>query len=383
MLMLQFYPLTGGYETQSLLIARELVRRRVPVQVVTRRFAKLRRHEVYCDIPVHRVRAVGDGHLGAVTYMIASFVSLARIRGRVSVLFSNRLSSGIAASIIGRILGKPVLCRLTSGDEVERARLLTTWYGRVKLFCLRGGVDCFVALTQKIENDLKAVGIPAERIVRISNGVELVPRRYDREAICRELDLEPRARVVVFVGRLAPEKGVDLLLRAWPGVVAAAPDARLLVVGDGAERPILEAAARQLGITGSVRFVGSQTDVFRFHAVSDVFVLPSRREGISNALLEALSLGLPAVVGDDRFGGNRELVGDGQNGFVVPREDVPALRDALLRLIGDADLRTRMGQCARERVARTAAIERIAERYAEVCERLTRGLPPAPVEAVP
>ena len=381
--MLQFHPLTGGYETQSLLIARELVRHRVPVHVVTRRFAKLRRHDVYCDIRVHRVRAVGNGHLGAFTYVIASFFSVARIRGRVAVLFSNRLSSGIAAGIIGRILGKPVLCRLTSGDEVERARLLTTRYGRMKLFCLRSGVDCFVALTQKIENDLKAAGIPAERIVRISNGVELVPRGYDRAAICRELDLEPRARVVVFVGRLVPEKGVDLLLQAWAGVVAAAPDARLLVVGDGPERTSLEAGARQLGVIGSVRFVGNQSDVFRFHAVSDVFVLPSRREGISNALLEALSLGLPAVVGDDRFGGNRELVGDGENGFVVPTDDVPALRGALLRLIEDDDLRARMGRCARERVARTAAIERIAERYAEVCERLVRGLPPASAEAVP
>lgn len=378
--MLQFHPLTGGYETQSLLLARELVRRHVRVHVVTKRYPTLRPHEVYHDVPIHRVRAFGAGHLGALSYLIASFVSLARLRREVSVIFSNRVASGIAAGIIGRVLGKPVLCRLTSGDEVERLRC-GSWYGRLKLFCLRGGVDCFVALTRKIAGDLESAGIPAERIVRISNGVAPSPATGDRAEIRRDLGLSPTAALVTFVGRLAPEKGVDWLLRAWPDVVAAAPSVRLLVVGDGPERSALEIQARRLGVGDSVRFAGNRSDVARLHAASDVFVLPSRREGVSNALLEAQASGLAAVVGDDPFGGNRELVKHGENGLLVPVDDAAALAAALLHLVENVPLRFRMGACARERVARTARIDRIVERYVSVCDRLTSGLPPAAARA--
>jgi len=122
-----------------------------------------------------------------------------------------------------------------------------------------------------------------------------------------------------------------------------------------------------------VTFVGHQEDVYRFLAVTDVFVLPSRKEGVSNALLEAMSQGLPVIAADDELGGNREVVRDGVDGYLVGLGDSVRFAEALLRLLSDPKLRRDVGRRARCRIEQEFSLQRITDRYLELYEELLNG----------
>jgi glycosyltransferase involved in cell wall biosynthesis len=162
------------------------------------------------------------------------------------------------------------------------------------------------------------------------------------------------------VKSLAPKYGVDLLLRAFAGLVAdadvqALPDeCRLLVVGDGPQRAELESLARELGIASCTEFAGAvaHAEVPAWLNRFDVYAAPSRldSESFGVAVIEASACALPVVVSD--VGGLPEVVRDGQTGLIVPRDDVPALQAALKRLVLDASLRERLGRGGRAHVER-------------------------------
>jgi glycosyltransferase involved in cell wall biosynthesis len=179
---------------------------------------------------------------------------------------------------------------------------------------------------------------PKMRIVHC--GVD--PARYDtgRGAPGRRL---------LFVGRLAAVKGVAVLLEAFARVLAADNGARLTLVGDGVERPALEARARELGLGDAVEFVGyrSQDEVADELARADLFVLPSFAEGVPVVLMEAMAARLPVVA--SRIAGIPELVTEA-SGRLVPPGDPEALADAIAALLADPDLRREMGAAGRAHV---------------------------------
>jgi glycosyltransferase involved in cell wall biosynthesis len=151
------------------------------------------------------------------------------------------------------------------------------------------------------------------------------------------------------VGRLVFDKAHDVLLDAFALLGDDLAEWRLAVVGDGRMREVLEAQAAELGVASRVRWHGQQ-DPHPFYCAARIFVMPSRVEGTSNALLEAMSYGLPVIVSDGAPG-LLELVEDGVTGLVVPVNDAPALAAALQRLATDAALRERLGQAAKARVS--------------------------------
>lgn len=201
-------------------------------------------------------------------------------------------------------------------------------------------------------------GVPPERITVIPNGVE---RDF--------LEVEPAAArnggplEALFVGRLTNWKGVDTLLLA----LRELDGVRLSVLGEGPQYPALVALAGQLGLRERVRFLGRADRLAVRDAMrrSHALVLPSLYEGHAHALLEAGALGLPCIA--SRCGGNPEVIRDGENGLLVPPQDVAALRSALARLATDEALRSRLGEAARER-GRGFALSRSSERLVEVLE---------------
>jgi len=153
------------------------------------------------------------------------------------------------------------------------------------------------------------------------------------------------------VCRLVPQKGIDLLVRAY----AQLPDSLrvvwpLVIVGDGPDRSLLEALAASLLPAGQVQFLGFQANPLGFYRPGSVFVLPSRFEGMPNALLEAMGSGLSVIV-SDASPGPMEVVRHGESGWVVPTEQVELLSDAMLRLAEDDALRLRLGSAAAELMA--------------------------------
>ena len=151
----------------------------------------------------------------------------------------------------------------------------------------------------------------------------------------------------VSVARLVPQKGIDVLIRALAQTTGAARDWTLNLVGDGPEREALQRQVQQAGLQEQVQFLGFRSDPQTFLLQAGVFVLPSRFEGMPNALLEAMAAGL-AVVVTDASPGPLEVVVDGVSGLVVPSDEPAALADALDRLAAQPQLRERLGAAARE-----------------------------------
>ena len=163
--------------------------------------------------------------------------------------------------------------------------------------------------------------------------------------------LSDRQPTILAVGRLTHQKAYDVFLAALGHIEGELGNWQVVIVGDGPLGAELESQSERLGLGGRVTWAGRQTDPFVFYRSADIFVLPSRYEGMPNALMEAMGEGLPAVV-TDSLSGALEFVEHGHNGLVVPAEDAGALGRAIVRLTRDADLRARLGTAARERLSR-------------------------------
>lgn len=259
----------------------------------------------------------------------------------------------------------------------HRVRLVTTVHGwvhhtartplyyRIDRFCLRR-YERVVCVSDDLFDACLRAGVPRARCVLLENGIDAAAYARGRApAEARAaLGLPPGAFVVGGVGRLAAEKGFDVLLRAVRHLVARGLDAHLVLVGDGGERAALERLAGALGLGGRVRFAGWQPDVRPYFEALDAFALSSRREGLPNVLLEALALEVPVAA--TRVNGVPRLVSDGANGLLVPPDDADALAAALARLATDPDLRAALRAAGRRTVetgysfaARTARLARL------------------------
>jgi glycosyltransferase involved in cell wall biosynthesis len=216
------------------------------------------------------------------------------------------------------------------------------------------------------------------RLVYVGNGIDLTAfRELERRLQAERRRVKPRDAVPVVgcVGRLVANKGMDTLLKAAKLVLEERPETRFVIAGDGPLRPELEALARSLGIVSNVEFRGylpEAIDVARQMAELDVFVLPTRREGLGIVYLEAMALGVPVV--GSRVEPVTDVVADGRTGLLATVDDPRAFADATLRLLNDADLRRRMGEAGPDYVAQKFELQRVLERteavYREVAEAL-------------
>lgn len=172
---------------------------------------------------------------------------------------------------------------------------------------------------------------------------------------------------VIFVGRLVDHKNLACLLRAFALLGERNANAHLDLVGDGPKRAPLEALAQQLGIESHITFHGEQTDVGPFLGNADIAVFTSYREGLSNAIMEAMSVGLPVVTSN--VGGNSELVTHEHSGMLFPSDDHETLASMLLELLADEEKRRTMGGNAREAMKRFHDPRRMAGEIERIYER--------------
>ena len=229
--------------------------------------------------------------------------------------------------------------------------------------------DRLVGNSQSVVDFYRQLGVPAEKLVCIPNGIDCPPILHvDRLALLRELGWPSDSFVAGFVGRLAHQKRVDDLIFAVETLRQTRPMARLLLIGDGPQRDYLERFARDVGCEDHVRFLGHRPDVDRWLALMDVFCLASAFEGMSNSLMEAMAAGKPAVVSD--IPPNRELVMQGETGFLVPTGDRVGYMQFLRALIDDRSLRTRLGAASRKRMQDDFSVSQMVRRYAELYDGL-------------
>jgi glycosyltransferase involved in cell wall biosynthesis len=211
-------------------------------------------------------------------------------------------------------------------------------------------------------------GVEPDRIVVVRNGVD--PLELDRVARRPPDAPTPEPGAIVCVANMHhPVKGQTDLLHAMREVVRVRPEARLVLVGDGARRPLVERCARQLGIAEHCHFLGHRRDVAAILSRARIAVSASHAEGISNAILEAMVARLPVVA--TAVGGTPEIVRDGETGFLVPPGAPAALARRILELLEDAPLCSRMGSRGRRIVEREFSIDAMRASYDALYEDLT------------
>lgn len=213
-----------------------------------------------------------------------------------------------------------------------------------------GCVDRLIAVSDAVADSHRSAGL-GNRLTTIPNGIAARPPTRQRDALRREWALE-RGPVLLMAGRFAEQKGHTLLLDAMPAILAAEPDATLLLAGDG---KLLWSVARTVaarGLAGSVRMLGHRRDLPDLMAAADLLVLPSLFEGLSLVALEAMAAGLPIVASDAP--GNAEMLEHGRSGWLAPSGDAAGFAACVIEALAD---RVRLAAVA------TAASERQGSRY--------------------
>ncbi|MGH3080495.1 MAG: glycosyltransferase family 4 protein [Gaiellaceae bacterium] len=271
---------------------------------------------------------------------LAGFLELVLLlrRERPDILHASSSKAGVLGRLAAAATGVPIRIFTVHGwafaAYTGMPSLLYRWVDR--LVGRLTSVTICVSQNDRLAG-LRARTCSADRTIVIRNGVSVETALRARH--------ERRRPLLLSVGRFKAPKDFITLARALALLPASSFEA--LIVGDGPERPALEAELRRLGIDDRVRLAGEQGDVCALLADADAFVLPSRSEGLPVSILEAMAAELPVVA--SRVGGVPELVVDGESGFLVSPGDPQELATALERLVGDPDLRRRLGAVGRVR----------------------------------
>ena len=184
----------------------------------------------------------------------------------------------------------------------------------------------------------------------------------------RTLNLPPERPILISVGSLQVKKNHTLLIDALKKVVQQGHQPLLVLLGDGNQRKALEEQVAQLGLTKHVRFCGRVNNVDDYLRAADLFVLPSLVEGLSNALLEAMSYGLPCIASD--IAGNRRVIRGGENGLLFALNDRLALSEVILALLSNSTEAKRLGEAAYQTIMAEYSIEQVAQRYLNLYQNL-------------
>ncbi len=269
----------------------------------------------------------------------------------------------VYAAVAARTAGVPSIVSTRHSLVGPPRRLLVELKYAVAATCC----DWIVGICDATVNNMKSIHtVSPKKIVRVYNGAVPVERA------AKELWPRKEGFTLVYVGRLEPVKNHALLMNAFRVALKSMPTLRLWMVGDGSERKTLESLASELGIDSQVKFWGQQLDVAPFFSAADAFIMSSSSEGLPMSLLQAFSLGLPAIVTD--VGGMAEVVRLAQVGFTVPVSDPDAMSAAIIQLAtGDAE-RQRFSTNARDAFQSRFTLQAMVDAYMNLYRNTARGM---------
>ena len=295
--------------------------------------------------------------LRAAVFILWGFFNALRMSGRrrFELIHAHyAVPQGLLGVLLKRVLHLPLVVTLHGTDINYLARKRIT---RPLVRLVLTQADAVVAVSRFLKEEAERLGAEAEKVRVIYNGVEL-PERIEAE----------RDMSILFVGSLVKQKGVDTLLKAYRMIKERLPEGKLVIVGDGKDKAMLEEMCSRLGLS-DVFFEGSRGELSSYYSRSRVLALPSRAEGFGLVALEAMAHGLPVVA--TRVGGIPEVVTHGEAGMLVEKDSAHALAEALIRVMEDSALWERLARNARER-ASEFSWENTARQYASLYEELRR-----------
>lgn len=301
-----------------------------------------------------------------VTYF---FDVLKKARKADLVLALDPVSVGVPALFASQIRGKKLVVKVVGDyaweqgtqrfgvkdnlDEFARARSRYSWQVRVLKWAQKyvaDGAARVIVPSKYLKSILVDWGIDARKVSVIYNGFHIQPVKETPSALRKRLKMD--GKIITTVGRLVPWKGIKEVVGVMPDVIAAHPDAKLVIVGDGPEKENLQKQISDLNLGDAVTMMGrlEQAKMFEVVKLSDLFVLNTEYEGFSHQIIETMALGTPIIT--TAVGGNVEAIRNGENGILVAPGASQSLKEAIIGLLADQSRAEALAKVARKDVSR-------------------------------
>lgn len=354
-----FHPFSGGVEKHMYELSRELVRQGVEVTIITARLRGTPAYEEIDGVKVHRIPCMEIKVPGFYPPPMISAPGFFRYLKRLDeqyhfdiIHLQNRyFVSFNMAALYCRLKKKPFMMTIHNARPVGISLPVTIGGSAYDWLIGRwpfAMADRIIAVSKWVKGDIAKYHIDAGKIIPVHNGINVGEFRPSAARNVRAQYGIGDNPMLLFVGRMITQKGISYLIDAMPLVLKAHPEAKLFLVGRGSLLEGLKSKVASMRLEKSVIFSGymSEEMLKEAYGTCDLFVLPSVWEVLPIAVLEAMSSGKPIVCTD--AGGDREMVRDGVNGFVVPMRSPKALAEKINVVLSDADMRSRMGAASRK-----------------------------------
>jgi glycosyltransferase involved in cell wall biosynthesis len=390
-----YYPLTGGGESQTRVLAASLRNRNFQVLIITRRCSdSWKEIDLVDGVSVYRIPPVGTGRFTRWFMLFWSLLALAKTRSQYDVVYVSGFKSlGLSAVLAAKLLRKRCILKADSNGEMSGeffaaglkkfgltpssiiVRILLS--GRNKI--LRGA-NYFVAITTGIAEELKSEGVDPSSIALISNGIDtdrFSPiTAFEKQSLRQTLVIPRKGIIITYAGRLVSYKGLPLLLRVAEVIQSEFDHVGFVLIGSGGFdmhncEDELKKFVKAKGLEESIYFAGEVDNVHEYLQASDIFVLPSEEDAFPLALVEAMACGLPVI--STPVGGIKEIITDRQNGLLVQARDFQQLYQVISGLIRDPTLSASLGTAAVQTVQERYSAGIIIQKYCELFRRVHSG----------
>lgn len=380
-----FYPSVGGMETQAKLLAEELIKNNVETIILTRKLtSNLKKREKIGDVLIIRIPPAGHGNLKRWQILPIAFLYLIILRNKYEYLMVSGFKTlGISAVIASKLLKKKCILKADNKGELSgeffepglrKLRLSIKFFKPFLLMrnWLLKKADFFVSISSQISYELIDFKVPKNKIINIPNGVDIIkfcPVVFEEKMKLRHnLGISKNQVIAIYTGRLAPYKGVTLLVNIWKKIVLNHPEAVLYILGGGEEETKLKYFVKYNKLETNVIFTDNVENVDEYLKAADIFVFPSKNEAFGISLIEAMACGLPVITTLE--GGIKDIISNKNNGIAVPANDFIEFYDAVNMIIEDKTLAASLGKEARKTVEAKYSIEIIVKKYLELFEIL-------------
>lgn len=367
MLIARFYPITGGTELQAQRLSEILINSGHEVFVLTARLKGLKKYEKCGNLPIFRTYAFGTSFVSSVFFCISAFIFLLRNSEKYDIIHLHLASSHVfPAILIKKLLGKKIIlkfggARKTGDIQTSRSKP----FGTLKLKIIKKSFDAFVVPGNEVSTEIISAGFPKNKIHLIPNGVDInifkSVNSTNKIELRKKLNIPVSGIICIYAGRIEEGKGLDILLHSWKNMN---DNIHLLIIGEGKLLKNFQSSFLQKNI----RFCGFQKNINDFMAASDLFILPSFGEGLSNAILEAMSSELIVLV--NNIPANADIITNNYNGLLLNFEDIKNAVSTISKICADIKSYSKLGICARQTAKEKFSLSYIAEQYFQLYQKV-------------
>lgn len=367
MLLPYFPPDYSGAGAQALKLSLELKKQGVSVSVICTGKSIIPKFEKVGGINVIRVPAFGQEVFRTLLFNIGALLFLLLKMKQFDIIHLHSLNGMYSAVFLRWLAGKKVVFKMTNFGMDDPLSLQKQPGGKLKYFFFKA-VDKVVAINSDCLNAYLKANLLSEKCSFIPNGVDVEKFKplniQEKIALKKMMGLSEDELVISFLGQISRRKGVHKIVAALKNLATELPDFRCYLVGPAAEKNYFSELKKQIGRDNfEDRFVfpGEVKESQKYLQASDIFVFPSEKEGLPNALLEAMSCGLPCVASN--ISGCADAIQQGFNGFLFEPDDISSLSKCLAKLAGDENLRQKIGANAIQTIIEKYSLEKISSFY--------------------